>query len=143
MGRMTANEVATSEMTTNVNDNNAPFPKNIPQPNKQPTNGTFGEWGHDRVDKRRCLKGDKSNALINNFTVIATSTMLHIFEIFFTVGCMKEVMMSEMNNELSYPILYWKFLPWLGLWFLMALTHFDLRRDFCTQRPSTCSTEIR
>ena len=89
MGRMTANEVATSEMTTNVNDNNAPFPKNIPRPNKQPTNGTFGEWGNYRVRKRRCLKGDKSNALINNFTLIATSTMLQIFEIFFTVGYVK------------------------------------------------------
>ena len=38
--------------------------------------------------------------------------------------------MSEMNKELSYLFLYGKFLPWLGLWFLMDLTHFDLRRDF-------------
>ena len=56
--------------------------------------------------------------------------MLQIFEIFFSMGYVKEVMLPETNKELSPPILYGEFLRWLGLWFLMATTHFELRCDF-------------
>ena len=55
--------------------------------------------------------------------------MLQIFEIFFPVGYVKEVMLPETNKELSPPLSYGEFLIWLGLWFLLATTHFDSRRD--------------
>ena len=56
--------------------------------------------------------------------------MIQMFEIFFPMGYVKEVMITEMNKELSIPILYMEFLRRLGLWFLMATTHFDLQLDF-------------
>ena len=127
---MTADEVATVAMTTNVDDDNTPAPENIPRPNDQPTNGFFGGWGHDGVCKRRRLNGDKSNARIKNFPEIVTPTMLQIFEIFFPMGYVKEVILPETNKELSPPLSYGGFLIWLGLWFLMFTTHFDLCRGF-------------
>ena len=55
--------------------------------------------------------------------------MLQIFEIFFLMGYVKEVMLSDTNKELSPSLSYWGFLIYLGLWFLMATTHFDSRSD--------------
>ena len=79
MGRMNYNEVTTFAMTTNVNNYNTPAPENIPWPNKQPTNGIFGEWGHYGVCERRRLNGDESNVRIKKFPAIANPTMLQIF----------------------------------------------------------------
>ena len=85
-------------MTMNVDDDNAPSPENIPWPNKQPTNDIFGKWGHDGVCERSRLNGDESNAHIMNFPVIATPTMLQIFEIFFPIGYVKKVMLPETSK---------------------------------------------
>ena len=93
-------------MTTNVEDKNEIAPENIPQPNDQPPNGIFGDWGHDGVCERRCLNGNKSNARIKSFLEILTPTMLQIFERLFTVGYVKEVMQLETNKEISPPLLY-------------------------------------
>ena len=90
----------------NVDDDNASAPKNIFQPNKQPTNGIFGEWGHDGVCERHRLNGDESNARMNNFPSIATPTMLQIFEMFFPMGYVKEIMLTAMNKKLSPPLPY-------------------------------------
>ena len=130
MGQMTADEVATAAMTMNVDNDHALAPENIHQPNEQPTNFIFGEWGHDGVCERCCLNGDESNARINNFPAIATPTMLQIFDIFFPVGYVKEFMLPETNKEMSPTLLYGDLPRWLGLWFLMATTHFDSKRDF-------------
>ena len=56
--------------------------------------------------------------------------MLQISEIFFPVGYVKYVMLTETNKELSSPLFNGKFLRCLVLWFPMATTHFDSRRDF-------------
>ena len=80
-----------------------------------PTNDIFGEWGYYGVCERHHLNGDESNARIKNFPAIATPMMLQIFEIFFPVGYVKEVMLPDTNKELSYPLSYREFLRWLGL----------------------------
>ena len=56
--------------------------------------------------------------------------MLQIFDIFFPVGYVKEFMLPETNKEMSPTLLYGDLPRWLGLWFLMATTHFDSKRDF-------------
>ena len=115
MGRMTADKVATVAITNNVNDDNTPPPENIPPSNEKPTNSILGEWVHDSVYKRCRLNSDKQNACIKNFPEIATPTMLQIFEIFFPMGYVKDIMLPKTNEELPPPLPYGGFLRWLGL----------------------------
>jgi len=44
-------------------------------------------------------------------------------------------MLVAMNDELEEKVSYGEFLKWLGLWFIMAMTHFNACHDFWLTQP--------
>lgn len=120
-----------------VDDDNMPAPENIPTPNNN--NGISAiyeeEWGHSGVCYRRMLNSQQTKASLRNFPHDVLPTSLQLLEIFFPVSFIKEVMLPTMNTTIEEKITYGEFLKWLGLWFFMATTQFQSRRDFWSIKP--------
>ncbi len=132
LSREALNDIAA---VVDVDDDEMPAPENVPNSNTNTGLVAYQDWGHSGVCYRRMLHAQQGKASIPNFPCGVIPTALQLLEIFFPVSFVKDVMLVAMNDELEEKVSYGEFLKWLGLWFVMATTHFDARRDFWSTQP--------
>jgi len=127
-----------------IDDDNEPAPENLPGPS-QVSDVAYQNWGHSGICNRRQAGATNIKAKINIFSRDVIPSYLQLFEVLFPVRFVKEVMIPEMNKKLQPELKYGEFLKWLGLWFLMATTNVENRRDFWSTKPidNFDSTHIR
>jgi hypothetical protein len=134
--------VSELEAYVQVDDDKMPAPENIPLPSDKGQGNVFDEWGHDGLCYR--LKTNPSEILAKLQNVLLTGgnvpSLLAMFECLFPVDHVQNVMIPEMNKHLDNKLVYGEFLRYLGLWFLMATTYFESRKDFFSQIPPTAFT---
>jgi hypothetical protein len=120
-----------------VDDDNEPVPENVPDGN--PTNSILAaEFGHSGVCPRRMMGAANNKAKIN-FANNIHPTRLQLFELFFPMAYVREVLLVETNKILNGKELeYGEFLRWIGLWLLMSTIQGFQRRDFW----SVCSVDM-
>ena len=58
-----------------------------------------------------------------------------MFELFFPVKFVQDVMLAKMNENITENVSYGEFLRWIGLWFIMATTYADWQHDFWSSKP--------
>lgn len=121
-----------------VDDDNDPAPENIPDVGKdsEDNSGVFNEWGHNGI----CYRKEQSavNAAPKLKGTAWTDTILmigmvwqHLFPMHWLTTVLLEETRKKMLEEGSKEELtLGELLRFIGLWFLMATTHFGERTDF-------------
>jgi hypothetical protein len=139
VGRNRIDESAITELRGHVeiDDDNLPAPENIPATNNATDNNTYSGWGHDGTCFRRMIEANQLNPRLNGLTNDSNPSALALFEALFPVAHIKNVMIPRINESLDVPTDYGEFLAWIGLWFLMATTHFNRRHEFWSEQPIT------
>ena len=127
--------IAELSVTVDIDDDNEPAPENLPTPSDNINASIFEEWGHNGVCYRRITGSFQQNPRLPNIIPVEIPSIWTIFEQFFPVSYIKEVMIPETNVFLDPPVTYGEFCLFLGLWMLMCTTHFDSRRDFWSSAP--------
>mmetsp|Transcript_12834 Transcript_12834/g.18412 ORF Transcript_12834/g.18412 Transcript_12834/m.18412 type:complete len:341 (+) Transcript_12834:77-1099(+) len=127
-----------------VDDDNEPVPENVPRPGQRAVEeGMYAEcWGHQGIDFCRSAGGVNSNATLRSVisNVAEMLTPLQMFELFFPMEHVKQVILVRANETLSTPLSYGEFLTYLGVWFLMATCFVGDRREFwSSDNPSPWS----
>jgi len=118
-----------------IDDDNEPAPENVPNNNSN-ANIQFFEWGiNGNICNRMQTGATKVRARILNFLQEVRPTTLQLFELLFPKSFVIDVMLKKMNEQVTQQITYGEFLRFIGLWFLMATTHFDRRNDFWSTQP--------
>lgn len=125
--QLALNELADA---VNIDDDNLPLPENIPTTGEADRDDIFGEWGHSGVCERRKLDAPNRNAQVKNFSSEVSPTVQQMFELFFPMTWVRDVLIPETNKHLDKPMTIGEFLRWIGMWLIMATTHFESRRDF-------------
>jgi hypothetical protein len=121
-----------------VDDDNEPNPENIPVPGQALQSIFSDTLGHGGVDFRRVEGGRNERASLRNATAeISTNlTPLQLFQFFFPINHIKEVILPIINASVSPEVTYGEFLCYLGLWFLMATTYTSDRRQFWSKEEA-------
>jgi len=116
-----------------VDDDEEPVPENIPG-NTPPNNDVvYNGWSrHQNICPCRLTIRHKKQAKIDQFPCDVLPTVLQLFELFFPMEFVKDVMLPKMNERLEeeQAITYGKWLCFIGLWFLMATTFSSNHHDF-------------
>jgi hypothetical protein len=119
-----------------VDDDNNPAPENIASPSNKQNKTIFTGWGHDGMCLRHASNvTDFQAKLLNVVNTGNVPSIFAIFECLFPVDHVKKVMIPQMNKKLSTKITYGEFLRFIGMWFVMATTTFENRRDFFGKKP--------
>ena len=114
-----------------IDDDNEPAPENIPPAAASAQSDIFKGWEHDGVCHRRRLNPNNSRASLKNFPRDVVPNRVQLFEHFFPKEYVKEVIIPETNKHLGdNPLTFGEFLRFVGIFFLMATTSFENRRDF-------------
>jgi len=143
-GRINLLDMSNLAGIVDVDDDKQPAPENLPGQN-QVSDVVYQNWSHSGICYCQQAGATNINAKINNFAHDIMPMYLQLFELLFPVGYVKEVMILEMNKKLKPELKYGEFLKWLGLWFLMATTNVENRREFWSTKPinNFDSTHIR
>jgi len=114
-----------------VDDDRNPAPENVPQGNAGAKGAcVFGEWGHGGLCNRLIASTQNPNVNLRNHPPGMTPSLLQLFELMLPKTFLQQVVLPQTNLNLRCPVGYGKFLCWIGLWLMMATTHFDFRHDF-------------
>ena len=116
-----------------VDDDNQPLEENIPQGGEDPSNVFADSWGHNGICHRRQAGGQNVRASLVNFPQNFIPTAVQLFEHLFPKSYLKDILIpstSEAMENGEAPLTYGELLRFLGMWFEMATTHFENRRDF-------------
>ena len=118
-----------------VDDDRNPAPENVPH-DQADGEGVcvYGEWGHGGLCYRLIAGAQNSNANLRNFPPGVTPSLLQLFQLMLPKTFLQQVVLPQTNLKLQRPVGYGEFLRWIGLWLMMATTHFDFRRDFWSRR---------
>jgi len=92
-----------------IDDDEEPVPENILTPNNPAGNITMEEWGHSGICNWRQAGGMKSRAL-TTFTSGLTPSLSQLFELFFPMKFVQDIMFVKMNETVAEKILYGEFL---------------------------------
>ena len=124
-----------------VDDDNDPLEENKPTETDETTTSVeYKEWGHDGICFRRQAGGQQVNARLLNFSRNILPTSVQLFEHLFPKDYLQDVLIQKTNEEINYqnsPITYGEMLRFFGIWFTMATTNFENRRDFWSTKPPT------
>ena len=103
-----------------VDDDNQPFPENIPTPAKEAQDDpkNFSTWEHS-WDCYRCLAGGhKHKAHLSLYTDVKP-IIQRLFKMFLFKQCVEGIIIPQTNlclqKEKHHPVSYEEFLHWLGL----------------------------
>ena len=136
-----------------IDDDNLPAPENIPGPaievpgapapdNNNNNNIYAPDWGHDGVCLRKTAGGVSTSAKMLSLTPDSNPNLVQLFEQFFPIQYVKQVILVETNKQLpkSNPLTYGEFLLFVGVIFLMSTLKFESRRDlWSTQKVNMFS----
>jgi Transposase IS4 len=130
--RLDATDLSELQGVVDIDDDNEPLPENIPTAADGVNEDMFNEWGHTGMCWRKQEGNINNSARLPNWSSSngVPPTIEKLFEILFPILWLKTVLLVETNKHLEEPVSYGEFLQWIGIWFLMATTHFDNRRDF-------------
>ena len=122
-----------------VDDDNLPLEENLPSNNNGGSGAVFSDsFGHDGICFRRQAGGQEVDASILNFPPKVRPTHVQLFEHLFPKEYLEDVLLKQTNLSIEGgepTITYGELLRFLGLWFGMATTHFENRRDFWSKEP--------
>jgi len=92
-----------------IDDDEQPVPENILTPNNPAGNITMEEWGHSGICNWQ-QAGDTKSRASTTFTSSLTPSLSQLFELFFPMKFVQDVMLVKMNETVAEKILYGKFL---------------------------------
>lgn len=123
--------------TAEVDDDNEPAPENVPNATTPAANTVFTEWGHSGVCPRRMTGATNPSPSLKGLTRDAIPSLDKLFRILFPYSFLKEVILVETNKRMmeqkgndATPVSIGELQRYIGLWFYMATTTFESRRDF-------------
>jgi len=136
-GHVDNSELTVLHGVVDIEDDNTPAPENIPTNNNNlPVYDN--NWHHNGSCFCCILDADNVNATIKNWPRHVIPTDLQLFEHLFPCAFVKTVMLPKMNATMpagAPQLQYGEFVKWIRIWFLMATTNADNRRDFWSQKP--------
>ena len=119
-----------------VDDDNEPAPENQPNTSQQPTSAAMKNWGFSGVCYRRQLGPANMNPRLKNFPEGVKPTPLYVWELLFPKQYVQDIMIPETNKTINGgPLTYPEYIKWVGLWFMMATTYTNNRRNFWSSQP--------
>ena len=122
-----------------VDDDNEPCPENVPSPNETPTSNVFSTWGDVHVCYRKMSGGTNVAPSLKCFSRDARPMILQVFEALFPITFLVAIVLDGTNKSLAEKghesMDYGELLRFIGLWFLMATTHFGARSEFWSRTP--------
>ena len=121
-----------------VDDDNNPLEENVPKAGEPHQDVFASTWGHDGICYRRQSGAHNLKAKLMNFPNNILPTPVQLFEHFFPKPYLVDVLLAQTNSQLkneSFKITYGELLRYLGMWFHMATTNFENRRDFWSTKP--------
>ena len=117
-----------------VDDDTLPLEENIPCTTEPQGNEIFRDtWGHDGICLRRQAGGQNVKATVLHFPRNIIPTPVQLFEHLFPKRFLQDIILKQ-TNDAMHPseslITYGELLRFIGVWFQMATTTFENRRDF-------------
>ncbi len=115
-----------------IDDDNEPAPENVPEVNNSNDEecAYAEEWGHGGVCFAKANGSSHHLPRLKNHSRDLKLTRLQLFEVFFPVKFVKEVLLPELNKKVDKDVSYGEFLQFLGIWYRVATTAGYNIRDF-------------
>ena len=137
VGKLRDDQIAQLPPNVGIDDDNMPAPENIPRAGKV-CETVFTKWKTLGYCNRKSTGAIDMKARLLN---VGHSHELNLVELFlhlFPKEYLKEVMVEETNKTLDGgKLTLGELLRWFGIWFRMATTYFENRRDFWSMKAIT------